>query len=472
MEIRDPLLKRLPVGADEEPPREEVVKGDQRTEAESVTGGPPAGRSSIDEARARGLKGWLQLLGPGLVTGASDDDPSGIGTYSQVGAQFGFGILWTAIFTFPLMVAVQELCGRIALATGVGLGTALKRKFPSALVAPSILLLVVANTINLGADLAAVASGGRILTGGHVPLALLIVGTAALLVVMQLTLSYATVFRIFKWLTLALFAYVIGVIVVHPSPGKMVLATFIPHIEFSRDFLLALVAVLGTTISPYLFFWQASSEVEEMRQAGKLTEDSRRQAAPVELPKARVDTVVGMFFSQLVMYCIIALAAAAFFDHGKHNIATADQAAQALAPLFGSFASIIFAVGIIGTGLLTIPILSGSAAYAVKEFMGFSGSLVSKPSYRPTFYAILVVAMLVGVAMNFIGLDPIAALFWSAVINGLVAPPLLVLIVLLGSDREQMREHVSGRLSRTVTWAATAVMAVAAVFLVVFSVRH
>lgn len=472
MEIRDPLLKRIPVGADTEPTDQEAVKADQVHQPESATGGPPAGRTTIEEARRRGPLGWLQILGPGLITGASDDDPSGIGTYSQVGAQYGFGLLWTALFTFPLMAAVQELCARIALATGVGLGTALRRKFPAAVVAPGILLLVVANTINIGADLAAVAAGGRILTGGRIPLVVLVVATGLLIVVMQFRLSYATVFSVFKWLTVALFAYVVTLLLVHPSPGQVAIATFVPHFEFSKDFVLALVAVLGTTISPYLFFWQASSEVEEMRQAGNATEAQRQRAGKLELPAARLDILVGMLFSQAIMYCIIAAAGAAFFAHGKHDVASADQAAQALAPIFGPFAGAIFAIGFIGTGLLTIPILSGSAAYAVKEFFGIGGSLAIKPAYRPTFYGLIAIATLIGVAMNFLGIDPIGALFWTAVINGLVAPPLLILIVLLGSDRQFMRDKVSGWLSKTLAWGATAAMSVAAILLVVLSIRH
>ncbi|MGH7876802.1 MAG: Nramp family divalent metal transporter, partial [Candidatus Dormibacteraceae bacterium] len=388
--------------------------------------------------------GLLQLLGPGLITGASDDDPSGIGTYSQVGSQFGYGLLWTALFTFPLMAAVQELCARIALQTGVGLGISLRRKFPTWLVGICILALFTANTINVGADLGAVAAGGSLLTHGAVPQLWLVVPVAAGILGLQFFVSYALIFKIFKWLTLALFAYVVTGFLVHPDLGRIVIASVIPHIEFSKDFITALVAIFGTTISPYLFFWQASSEVDQMRAAGKLHEADRRGVRLSELNAARTDIFIGMLFSNLVMYFIIFIAAATLHGHGQTTVQTADQAAQALAPLAGPWAFVLFAGGMIGTGLLAIPVLSGSAAYAVKEFFGLKGALAVKPWYRPTFYGIMAVATIAGVGFNLLHVDPIRALFLTAVINGVVAPPLLILIVLLGSDRAVMAARVSG----------------------------
>jgi NRAMP (natural resistance-associated macrophage protein)-like metal ion transporter len=464
--INDPLLRAVPAGPDAEPHVDELLKGETK-DGQPATGGPPAGRSTLDEVKRQGPIGYLQLLGPGLITGASDDDPSGIGTYSQVGSQFGFGMLWMALFTFPMMAAIQELCARIALQTGVGLGISLRRKFPTWLVGICVLALLIANTINLGADLGAVALGGSMLTRGVVHQAWLIVPVAALILFLQFFVTYQLIFKIFKWLTLALFAYVVTAFMAHPALLEVLRATFIPHVEFSKDFITAMVAVLGTTISPYLFFWQASAEIDEMRAAGLSHEGLRRGVKRSELKAAQTDILIGMAFSQIVMYAIILTSAAVLHAHGKVGVQTADQAASALQPFLGPFAFIAFALGMIGTGLLAIPILSGSAAYAVKEFMGWKGALATKPQYRPTFYGLIAVATLGGLAMNFLHIDPIGALFWTAVINGLVAPPLMILIVLLGSDRRFMAEHVSGWVSKTLTWAGTLAMSAAAIALVI-----
>ncbi len=435
---------------------------------------PTPGRTTVPETKRRGISGFVHLLGPGLITGASDDDPSGIGTYSQVGSQFGYGLLWLALFTFPLMSAVQELCARIALQTGVGLGASLRRKFPRWLVGIAILGLLAANTFNVGADLGAVAAAGSLLSRGALHALWLVVPVALLIIGMQVFATYATIFKIFKWLTLALFAYVVTAFFAHPPLLEVVRATVIPHVELSKDFVLALVAVLGTTISPYLFFWQASSEVDELAQAGATNpERGRRGLRLSELRAARTDVVIGMAFSNLVMYFIILTSAAVLHAHGKTGVQTADQAAAALAPLAGPFAFIVFSVGLIGAGLLAIPILTGSATYAIKEFFGFGGSLASKPQQQPTFYLILTLATVAGVAMNFIHLDPIRALFIAAVINGVVAPPLLLLIVLLGLDPAVMKRYVSGKVSLALTGTATVFMAAAAItmFVMMFAAR-
>jgi len=435
---------------------------------------PTPDGTTVPEPKRRGISGFVHLLGPGLITGASDDDPSGIGTYSQVGSQFGYGLLWLALFTFPLMSAVQELCARIALQTGVGLGASLRRKFPRWLVGIAILGLLAANTFNVGADLGAVAAAGSLLSGGALHALWLVVPVALLIIGMQVFATYATIFKTFKWLTLALFAYVITAFFAHPPLLEVVRATVIPHVEFSKDFVVALVAVLGTTISPYLFFWQASSEVDELAQADATNpERGRRGLRLSELRAARTDVVIGMAFSNLVMYFIILTSAAVLHAHGKTGVQTADQAAAALAPLAGPFAFLVFSVGLIGAGLLAIPILTGSAAYAIKEFFGLGGSLASKPRQRPTFYLILTLATVAGVAMNFIHLDPIRALFIAAVINGVVAPPLLLLIVLLGLDRAVMKRYVSGNVSLALTGMATVLMAAAAItmFVMMFAAR-
>ncbi|MEO6798143.1 MAG: divalent metal cation transporter [Candidatus Dormibacter sp.] len=335
--IKDPILAVVNLAP--EPVEEELIKGGKPARDLAAGGSPSAGRTSIEEAKRHGPVGWLQLLGPGLITGASDDDPSGIGTYSQVGSQFGFGLLWTALFTFPLMSAVQELCARIALQTGVGLGVSLRRKFPTWLVGIAILGLLIANTFNIGADLGAVAAGGQLLSKGILPALWLVVPVALLIIAMQLFVSYATIFKIFKWLTQALFAYVITAFFAHPPLFEVVKSTLIPHVELSKDFLMALVAVLGTTISPYLFFWQASSEVDELIAAGDTKPvKSRSGLRNSELKAARADIMIGMAFSNLVMYFIILTSAAVLHAHGKTGIQTAEQAAAALAPLAGPFA--------------------------------------------------------------------------------------------------------------------------------------
>ena len=465
----DPIraaASRAGVVSEEEPHAAAVPKGDGR---ESATGTPEAGRSGVDQARRRGPLGFLQVLGPGLITGASDDDPSGIGTYSQAGSQFGLGTLWLAIFTFPLMIAVQEACARIALQTGVGLGTSLRRKFPSVLVGGCIVLVFCANTINVGADLGAVAAGGSMLTGSHVPPGWFLVPVALLVGFMQLRLSYSIIFRCFKYLTLALFAYVITLFIVHPPLLATLEATFIPHFEFNTEFVGIVVAIFGTTISPYLFFWQASSEVDEMKAAGATTEQERRGTSRKELRAARIDVAVGMLFSQLVMYSIILVSGTVLHSHGHGGIATAQQAAEALKPLAGPLAFVLFALGMIGTGLLAIPVLTASAAYAVKEFFGFRGSLSETPRARPTFYALIVVALLGGLLMSILNIDPIQALVVTAMINGIVAPPILVLIALLARDRRVMAEHRSGTVSNALVWIATTIMGAAVVALIATS---
>jgi NRAMP (natural resistance-associated macrophage protein)-like metal ion transporter len=455
----DPIRARLGAAA---APDAVVAK---RTGGSAATGAPPAGQTGFG-AFVRDPRQMLHVLGPGLITGASDDDPSGIGTYSQAGSQFGLGVLWLAPLTFPLMLAVQEACARIALHTGAGLGTVLRRRFPTALVGGCILALFLANTINAGADIGAVAAGGALLSGGRVQPLWLVAPVTLVVVAMQFRLPYAAIFRTFKFLTLALFAYIVTAVIVHPPLMTMLRATVVPELHFSREFIGIVVAILGTTISPYLFFWQASSEVEEMKAAGARTERQRRGVTENELRAARTDVVVGMFFSQLVMYSILLTSGAVLHGSGHTDVQSAQQAAEALRPLAGPFAFLLFAVGIMGTGLLAIPVLTGSAGYAVKEFLGIQGSLADRPTYRPTFYAIIGLAMVGGLLMNFLGIDPIKALVVTAVINGLVAPPILLLIAVVARDRRIMGKRRSGRLSGTLVWAAAVLMTAAAVALI------
>jgi NRAMP (natural resistance-associated macrophage protein)-like metal ion transporter len=468
VKLVDPILSLTRSGTVlVDPPAVQLYKG--RSGAPTVNEAPgPSGPGS----RSRVAVGYLRALGPGLITGASDDDPSGIGTYSQVGSQFGFGFLWTAAFTLPMMSAVQELCARIALQTGVGLGVALRRKFSAWIVGPAILALAIANTVNLGADLGAVAAGGSLLSRGAIPALWLVLPVAVLVIGLQFFTTYTVIFRAFKYLTLVLLAYVITAVVVHPRWSSVLTATFVPRIDLSADSLTALVAILGTTISPYLFFWQASAEVDDMKAQGKIAESKRRTTNPQEIRRARFDIFVGMFLSQVVMYCIILTSASALHGHGKTDVQTAQQAAEALAPLAGQFASVLFAIGLIGTGLLAVPILSGSASYAVKEFVGFKGWLAVSPRYQPTFYAVILLATALGVLMNFLDFSPIRALFISAVINGVIAAPLLLLIVLVGRDKGVMRRWVSGKLSVGLTGLTTAVMGAAAVAMIALALLH
>ena len=406
----------------------------------------------------------LRRLGPGLIAGVSDDDPSNIGVYVQAGSRLGLGALWLFLLTLPLMAAVQETCARIALETGVGLGQTLRRKFPTALVGLLLLALVVGNCITLGADLSAVAAGIALLLPFRVELIWLVVPVALLLLGMQLTMTYERIAKTFKYLTLALLAYVVQAVLLRPDPGQLLAATFVPHLDLSHDSAMILVAVLGTTLSPYVFFWQASLLVHERRLEGKLTEQAREHPASRVLMRARADVLLGIVVAQLVMYCLVVASAVVLHAHGKTDVPSAQQAAQALAPLAGRFASALFAAGLVGSGLLAVPVLSASSAYMVGEFFDLPGTLGTKARYRPAFYLIIAAAILFGVVMNLLRLNPIQALVVASVIEGIVAAPLLVLIVLLGADASIMRRRASGWLSRLLGWLAAAVMTLASAY--------
>ncbi|MCZ8324684.1 MAG: divalent metal cation transporter [Sphingomonadaceae bacterium] len=406
----------------------------------------------------------LEVLGPGLVTGAADDDPSGVGTYSQVGAQFGYGLGWALVFGFPLLAAIQAICARIGATTGRGIAQNLRRHYPPALLRLVVILLLVANIINLGADLGAMGAVLALIVPG--PVLAYTVAFGVISVLLEVFLSYNSYARILKWATLSLFAYV-GVVLVADVPvGEMLRGLLVPQFTFDRDHAMALVAIFGTTISPYLFFWQAGQEVEEQhrRHIKPLHVSPRRAGA--ELRRIRLDTLVGMGFSHVVALCIVIATAATLHANGIREIGSAAQAAEALRPIAGDLAFALFAAGIIGTGLLAVPVLAGSAAYAVSEAFGWTEGLDRKPREAKAFYSVIVLATAGGIALNFIGIDPMKALYWAAVVNGLLAPPLMVVTMLIATNPKVMGKLVLAPRLRAFGWLATAVMwVIAGVFL-------
>jgi NRAMP (natural resistance-associated macrophage protein)-like metal ion transporter len=406
------------------------------------------------------LKKSFAVLGPGLITGAADDDPSGISTYSVAGAAYGYATLWIALLTFPLMVAIQLMCARLAMVTGCGLGAAVRTYYPRWVLWGACSILVVANVINIGADLGGMAEATELVTGvrPHVWIPVYALGILALL----FWSSYKLMARIFKWMTLVLFAYVLASFFAHVNWRHALAETFLPRMEWSSGFLAVLVAILGTTISPYLFFWQAAEEVEEERERHP-TLAERKGSTERELNSARADTMTGMFFSNLIMYFIILTTAATLHASGQTHITTARQAAEALRPLAGNWAYLLFTLGLIGTGMLGVPVLVGSCAYAVTEGAAWRGSMSDKPRKARKFYGVMAVAMALGVALNYFGFNAVGLLFWSAVINGLLAPPLILLVILLTSKQKVMGKHVNPSLLKYLGWATFAVMTAAAI---------
>jgi NRAMP (natural resistance-associated macrophage protein)-like metal ion transporter len=404
-----------------------------------------------------GFRSALRKLGPGLVTGASDDDPSGIATYSQVGAQFGYGMLWTMLVSYPLMGAIQEICARVGRVTGSGIAANLRKCYPVWLLYLVVTLMLVANVFNLGADIGAVGAAAQLLVPGRTWLYVLLFGVASLL--LQMFVPYSSYVKYLKWLTLSLFAYVAAAFYVQLSWRQVLHATIFPHLTWSTEYLTGLVAVLGTTISPYLFFWQASQEVEEVKNhhGEKALRRAPRQAA-TQLGRIRWDTYFGMALSNLVAFFIILTTAATLHAHGETQVATAAQAARALAPLAGHWAAGLFACGIIGTGMLAIPVLAGSAAYAVGEACKWRSSLENKPEQAPGFYLTIALATLVGVFFNFWHVDPVRALFWAAVLNGVIAAPMMAVIVHLATSRKVMGKFAIPLYLRVVGWIATLAM--------------
>ncbi len=405
--------------------------------------------------------GLLRKLGPGLVTGAADDDPSGIATYSQIGAQFGFGLAWTMLFSFPLMAVIQEVSARIGCVTGAGIAQNLRRHYPRWVLRGVILLLLIANIINLGADLGAMGAALRLLVGG--PTLVYAVLFGVLCIMLETFVSYARYAAALKWTTLSLFAYVVVVFAVHVPWGTALYHTLVPSLVFDRDHAMAMVAVLGTTISPYLFFWQAGQEVEEQRRRQvKALCITPRSAGP-ELARIRTDTIIGMGFSNLVAIFIIFATAATLNAAGITNIQTSAEAAEALRPIAGVFTFALFALGIIGTGMLAVPVLAGSVAYAISEWFRWPEGLDRRPREAKAFYGTIAAATLLGAALNFTPLDPIKALYWSAVVNGVLAAPLMIVMMLIA-----MNPRIMGRLTLSwplvvLGWLATATMAVVAI---------
>jgi len=405
-------------------------------------------------------------LGPGLITGAADDDPSGISTYSVAGALFGYLPLWTALFSFPLMSAVQLMCARLGIVTGLGLAGVIRRRYSRWVLWGACALLIVANVINIAADLGGMAEATMMVTGAPVALSVPIYGVV--MVALLMWSSYRAIARVFKWLTLVLIAYVITAFVAHADWRLALGFTLHPRMEMSRAFFSVLVAILGTTISPYLFFWQAAQEVEEERAMGRNLA-RRRGATAAELAACRTDVLSGMFASNIIMYFIILTTAATLHAHGQTSIATAHQAAEALRPLAGNGAYWLFTLGLIGTGMLAVPVLAGSCAYAIAEAFAWHGSLNRRPKRAKRFYLVLAVAMALGIVLNYAGLNAIKLLFTTAVINGVLAPPLILIVLLLTSDRTVMGEAVNSRFLGFLGWVTFVVMVAAALGLFIAS---
>ena len=410
---------------------------------------------------SRWIRALLKSLGPGIITGAADDDPSGIATYSVAGAQLGTKLLWTALLTWPLMAAVQVMCARIGQVTGQGLAANFKLRFPRWLLLGFVIALLIANTINIAADLAGMADAAAMLSGinSH----WFVIAFALLISWATVRLPYQQIANVLKWLVLVLFAYPITAFVVGANWGQVLRATLVPSLPHSRVEWATLVAILGTTISPYLFFWQASEEVEEEKSEGRSSLALRRGATPEELELRNIDVGVGAFFSNMVMFFIILTTAITLNRHGIVNIETSRQAAEALRPFAGNFAATLFTLGIVGVGFLAIPTLAGSAAYAFAETLGWRQGLNKKLKQARWFYALILVSTAAGVGLDFIGVNPVKALYWTAVINGLLAPFLLVAILIVAADKKLMHGQPSSRLGWIVVALTTIAMFAAGV---------
>ena len=411
--------------------------------------------------RPRAIGNFWRALGPGLISGAADDDPSGIATYSVAGAQLGTSLLWTALLTWPLMAAVQTMCARIGMVTGRGLMAGLRKKFPRSVLVPAAAALLIANTLNIGADLAGMSDAAELLTGvsSHV----WVIGFGLGIGWATIRLRYGLISRVLKWLALTLFVYVIAAVALRPDWHAVARAAVVPSLPKGSAGWATIVAILGTTISPYLFFWQASSEVEEEKAQGRHSLVERRGASPVELRRRKLDVGVGTFFSNLVMFFIILTTALTLNAHGLTHLNTSREIAEALRPLAGRFATLLYTVGLVGTGLLAIPTLSGSAAYAFAETFGWRQGIDADLRHAPAFYAIVGGSMVIGMAMDMVDINAVQALYWTAVVNGVLAPFLLCGILLVASDRVLMKGQPSSTLGRSVVAATTVAMFGAAI---------
>jgi NRAMP (natural resistance-associated macrophage protein)-like metal ion transporter len=422
----------------------------------------------------------LKSLGPGLITGASDDDPSGIATFSQAGARFGFGMLWLVVFQYPLMTAIQEMCARIGLITGSGLAATIKKKYSRKVVFPLIGLLFIANTINIGADIGAMSASVRLIFP-HIPLIVATISFAAFIILAQILIPYKKYVKILKYLTLSLLAYVITAIIVGGNWNQILVASVLPHVEFTSQYAVMFVAIFGTSISPYLFFWQASEEAEEDVERHKIKEiisdrnssHNEPKVAENEVKLMRADIATGIGFSHFIMWAIMLTTAGSLYENGVTDIESADQAAKALEPLVKSFpnagqiSEVIFALGIIGTGLLAVPVLAGSAGYALADGFGWKEGLGKKFKDARAFYLVIALSVLTGLFINFIGIDPIQALIYAAVINGVVAVPILIALMKIANDKEILRNRTNGRLSNVLGLITVLIMGAGVVIMFV-----
>lgn len=407
-------------------------------------------------------KDYWYTLGPGLTTGASDDDPSGIATYSQTGAQTGFKFLWMASFSFPLMAVIQELCARIGLVTGRGLAANIRNHFGKKVLYISTLLLFIANTFNIGADIGAMASAVQLLKPS-LNFGLLVVSFTIFIVLIQIFTPYSKYAKYLKWLALILIAYIFSALLSHPNWHTVAKYALLPNLNLNKNDLLLFCAILGTTITPYLFFWQTSQEVEEEISAGQTTLAQRQETSKDQIKKMRIDIWSGMFLSNLVMFFIIAACASVLYSHGIFNVNTASQAAQALKPFAGNLSFWLFAIGIMGVALLAIPVMAGASAYAISESLGKKQGLNHKLHQAYSFYGVIIISMLIGLGLNFVGLNPIKALIYAAALNGIIAPIIIILILLLARNKKIMREWKIGKISSIIGWITAILMILAGI---------
>jgi NRAMP (natural resistance-associated macrophage protein)-like metal ion transporter len=416
------------------------------------------------------IRKFFSILGPGLITGAADDDPSGISTYSVAGAATGYSMLWLTLISTPMMAVIQGMCARISMVNGEGIAAIMRKRLPIVVAYALAGLVIVANTFNLGADIGGMAAAARLVVPVPVDALVFLFGIA--LIATQTWLSYGAIVRFFKWLTLALFAYVITAFVVRPPWAHVLVQFAVPRVHFEGAWLSTMVGVLGTTITPYLFYWQSSLMVEEEREAGKTTIAERRGTDRRSIANMHADVNAGMIFSNLVAFFIIVTTAATLGAHGRNDIATAQQAAQALRPLAGQFAELLFALGMVGTGILAVPVLATSSAYVAAQTFRFREGLSEPVQRAPRFYLIIAAGILIGIAMNLLRVDAIRALFWAAVLNGIAAVPLIGVIVWLASNRRIMGEWASSKLARAWGWATFALMGGATAGMFYFMARH
>lgn len=442
---------------------EEVIEAPSIALEKTIEAAENIEHAIMDGKIVKESNSYLKKLGPGLITGAADDDPSGIATYSQTGAQYGTGLLWMAAWTFPLVATIQEMCARIALVTGKGLAANIKSMYSKKILYFCTILLFLANTLNIGANLGAMAKAIQlILPGFNFTFLIISIGIVGLL--LQIFISYQKYASYLKWLSLALLSYVATGLVIHMDWALLLHDGLIPHLTFGSNEILLITGILGTTISPYLFFWETGQEVEEQIAEGKTTVLSRKGTNDKEIRKMRIDVWSGMFFSNIVMFFIIAVCATTLFKNGVTNIDTAADAAQALAPFAGKWAFILFTLGIIGTGMLSIPVLAGSTSYAMSESFGWKEGLYRKLKEARAFYGVIIISTLLGIIINFVGIDPIKALIYSAIFNGMVAPIIIFFIVGISGSQKIMGKYKNKKFINILGWSIAIIMKIASVW--------